>query len=70
MNDKKKSTFLKSTNQMVQILNWTGQGSKPWPSDYTQIFRPFKDNEGTKSEDTGEIMIVRDDSLTHRKYEG
>lgn len=66
----KKSTYLKSTNQLVHILNWTGQGSKPWPTDYTQIFRPFLEDEGTKTEDCGEVLIVRDASLIHRKYEG
>jgi hypothetical protein len=66
----KKSTYLKSTNQLVTVLNWTGQGSKPWPSDYTQIFRSFVGCEGKKSEVEGEVMVVRDDSLIHRKYEG
>ena len=66
----KKSTYLKSTEQLVHILNWSGQGSKPWPADYTQILRPFLKGEGKKSDDEGEIMIVRDDSLMHRKYEG
>jgi len=66
----KKSTYLKSTEQLVQVLNWTGQGSRPWPSGYTQIFRPFVGHEGTKSSAKGEVAIVRDDSLLHRKYEG
>lgn len=66
----KKSTYLKSTEQLVHILNWSGQGNKPWPADYTQVFRPFVGKEGRKSEAEGEVMIVRDDSLIHRKYEG
>lgn len=68
--DKKKSTYLKKTNQLVHVLPWIGQDKKPWPQGYTQIFRPFLDHEGSRTKNKGEVIVVKDSSLIERRYEG
>lgn len=58
-----KTLFLKSTGQQVFAMSWDAQATRPWPNDYTRVLRPFKGQEGLKTGNMGEVMVMSNKNL-------